>query len=74
MEQENKLQKEFVFTDFRKAFQFLQGVAFLAEEHSHHPEIFNVYNQVRLQLSTHDAGNIVTEKDLKLAGAINMLL
>lgn len=73
-ELDNKLVREFEFTDFREAFRFLQGVAFLAEEQAHHPEIYNVYNRVKLQLSTHDAGNVVTKKDYQLAEAINTLL
>jgi len=71
---DNNLVREFVFTDFRTAFAFLQRLAFVAEEHQHHPEIHNVYNRVKLSLSTHDAGNIVTEKDYNLAKAINKLL
>lgn len=73
-EKDSSLVREFVFTDFRAAFSFLQEVASLAEEHQHHPEIHNVYNRVKLSLSTHDAGNVITEKDLSLAEAINKLL
>lgn len=73
-EKDNSLVREFVFTDFRTAFNFLQEVASLAEEHQHHPEIHNVYNMVKLSLSTHDAGDVITEKDLSLAKAINKLL
>jgi 4a-hydroxytetrahydrobiopterin dehydratase len=49
-------------------------VAFLAESHHHHPNWFNVYNRVDIALTTHDAGNVVTEKDRKLAKAIDQLL
>lgn len=73
-EKNNSLVREFVFTDFRAAFEFLQQVARLAEEQQHHPEIHNVYNRLRLSLSTHEAGNVITEKDLSLAEAINTLL
>ncbi len=72
-EQNNKLVREFQFDDFITAFAFLTKVAILAEKHNHHPEIFNVYNKVKLSLSTHDAGDIVTEKDRKLAAAIDKL-
>ncbi len=74
VENENSLQRSFEFQDFVQAFTFLNGVAKLAEEHQHHPEIWNVYNKVRLRLSTHDAGNVVTEKDYALAEAVNKLL
>ena len=49
-------------------------VAFLAESHQHHPNWFNVYNRVDIALTTHDAGNVVTENDRKLAKAIDQLL
>jgi 4a-hydroxytetrahydrobiopterin dehydratase len=49
-------------------------VAFLAEKHNHHPNWYNVYNKVRIELTTHDAGNIVTEKDKALAEEIDHLL
>ena len=66
--------REFQFDDFRAAMAFINCVAELAEEHEHHPEIFNVYGRVRLTLTTHDAGNMVTEKDYRLAAAIDALL
>lgn len=72
-EKNNKLVREFQFEDFITAFAFLTKVAILAEKQSHHPEIYNVYNTVKLSLSTHDAGDIVTEKDRKLAAAIDKL-
>ena len=46
-------------------------VAFLAEKHSHHPDWSNVWNSVEINLTTHDAGNIVTDKDRRLAEAID---
>jgi len=67
------LSKEFVFKDFRKAFSFMTEVAFLAEAHEHHPDWSNVYNKVEIRLSTHDAGNKVTDKDRALASAIDQL-
>ena len=66
--------REFKFDDFRAAMAFLNRVADVAEEHGHHPEIFNAYGRVRLTLTTRDAGNTVTEKDHRLAAAIDALL
>lgn len=71
---DNKLTKEFIFKDFMEAFAFLTKVAILAEKQNHHPEIFNVYNKVVISLQTHDAGNQITEKDHKLALAIDAVI
>jgi 4a-hydroxytetrahydrobiopterin dehydratase len=68
------LEREFQFIDFRAAMAFLNRVAEVAEAHGHHPEIFNVYGTVRLTLTTHDAGNMVTDKDHKLAAAIDTVV
>lgn len=65
--QQNYLEKTFEFRDFIAAFGFMTRVAFHAEKLNHHPEWFNVYNKVIVRLSTHDAGNTVTELDFKLA-------
>ena len=73
IEEDNKLKKTFEFKDFREAFAFMTRVAFLAEAHNHHPNWSNVYNKVIIELSTHDKGNIVTQKDKKLANAIDEL-
>lgn len=70
----NHLVKTFVFTDFIQAFTFMTQVAFLAEKLNHHPEWTNAYNRVTIRLSTHDAGNVVTDKDYELAVAIDKLL
>ena len=59
--------------DFVAAFDFMTEVAALAEAHQHHPEWRNVYNLVEIALTTHDAGNVVTEKDRALAQAIEQL-
>lgn len=72
-EKDNKLIKEFSFENFQEAFAFMTRVAFLAEAHNHHPNWSNVYNQVRIELTTHDAGNVVTEKDRKLAKEIDKI-
>lgn len=62
----NKLHREFVFNSFVEAFGFMTQVALIAEQSNHHPEWFNVYNKVRIDLTTHEAGGI-TERDFKLA-------
>ncbi|RPA67463.1 4a-hydroxytetrahydrobiopterin dehydratase [Cyclobacteriaceae bacterium YHN15] len=72
-EKDNRLKKTFEFKDFQEAFAFMTRVAFLAESHNHHPNWSNVYNKVNIELTTHDAGNLVTEKDRKLAEAIDRI-
>lgn len=67
---DNQLKAKFVFKDFVQAFGFMTQVALLAERQNHHPWWANVYNQVEISLTTHDAGNIVTEKDRALAQEI----
>jgi 4a-hydroxytetrahydrobiopterin dehydratase len=74
IEENNQLKRSFLFKDFSEAFGFMCRVALLAEQHNHHPFWSNVYNKVEISLSTHDAGNLVTEKDHKLAQAIDKLL
>ena len=69
-EADDCLETELVFKDFVTAFKFMGIVAFLAEEHQHHPEWSNVYNRVYIKLTTHDADNKVTDKDRFLAEAI----
>ncbi len=71
---DNTLQSSFTFSDFSEAFAFMTRVALLAESMNHHPEWTNVYNKVDIRLSTHDAGSTVTDKDRKLAAAIDKLL
>lgn len=71
---DNQLKCTFEFKDFIEAFGFMTKVAFVAEKMNHHPAWFNVYNKVEISLTTHDAGNIVTEKDHALAKAIDALL
>jgi len=73
-EEDNSLHTSLTFKDFTEAMVFLQQVATLAVMHNHHPRILNEYTKVELRLSTHDAGNVVTEKDRKLAEAISKLL
>lgn len=71
--EDDKLNKEFSFDNFRDALSFITRIGFEAEEQVHHPEIFNVYNTVKISLSTHDAGGKVTAKDIKLAKTIESL-
>jgi 4a-hydroxytetrahydrobiopterin dehydratase len=73
-EENNYLNKEFVFKDFKEAFGFMTQVALIAEKMNHHPLWTNVYNKVKIQLNTHDAGDTVTDKDRKLAKAIDELI
>jgi 4a-hydroxytetrahydrobiopterin dehydratase len=72
-EENNRLCKTFVFADFNQAFGFMTRVAIVAEKMDHHPFWTNVYNRVSFELSTHDAGDVVTDKDWKLAKAIDQL-
>lgn len=72
-EENNKLTQTFEFKDFTEAFAFMTRVAFLAEAHGHHPNWSNVYNKVEIELTTHDQGNTITDKDRKLAKAIEEL-
>lgn len=70
-EKNNQLSATFQFKDFSQAFAFMTEVAFLAEKQNHHPLWTNVWNRVEIHLSTHDAGDIVTDKDRALASAID---
>ena len=69
---QGKLHREFVFADFVTAFGFMTQAALVAEAQNHHPEWFNVYNRVRVHLTTHDAGGI-TGSDTALAARMNEL-
>ena len=64
------LEKTYRFSNFREALSFMVRVGFEAEALDHHPEWTNVYNRVAIRLSTHDAGNTVTAKDVALAHRI----
>ena len=72
-EESNSLTKTFKFKDFTEAFGFMTKVAIVAEKMNHHPTWTNTWNSVSFQLSTHDAGNTVTDLDRKLARAIDAL-
>ncbi len=67
---DGKLHREFVFDDFSSAFGFMTRLALHAERHDHHPEWFNVWNRVSIDLVTHDAGGI-TQQDLDFAFKAN---
>lgn len=72
-EKENKLIGEFVFEDFSQAWAFMTEVAILAERKNHHPDWSNMWNRVVITLTTHDEGDIVTEKDRKMADGISKI-
>ena len=69
---DDKLFREFTFPRFIEAFGFMASVATVAEKQDHHPEWSNVYNRVRIHLTTHEAGGI-TENDFGLARSINQI-
>jgi len=71
---DQRLCRIFVMNDFSAAWAFMTRVALLAEQQAHHPDWRNVWNRVEISLCTHDQGNQVTEKDIRLAEAINVLL
>lgn len=73
IEENNQLRRTFIFADFSEAFAFMTRVAIVAEKHNHHPNWCNVWNKVEIHLCTHEAGDIVTEKDRKLAAEIDKL-
>jgi len=73
-EENNKLQKSFIFKDFIEAFGFITQVAIIAEKLNHHPEWSNVYNKVHIASTTHEAGDIVTDKDRNLTEAIDKII
>jgi len=72
-EKGNTLYRKFTFKNFSEAFAFMTQIALEAEKMDHHPKWTNVYNQVEIWLSTHDAGDIVTDKDRKLARQIDLI-
>lgn len=73
-EKNNSLYRKFSFADFSEAFAFMTRVALEAEKMNHHPLWTNVWNTVEIWLSTHEAGNVVTDKDRALAKRIDTLL
>jgi 4a-hydroxytetrahydrobiopterin dehydratase len=73
-EENNKLYRKFEFKNFSEAFAFMTRVALEAEKMDHHPLWTNVWNQVEVWLSTHSAGDVVTDKDRQLAKKIDALV
>lgn len=73
-EENNALYRKFEFRDFSEAFAFMTRVAMIAEKMNHHPRWTNIWNTVEVWLSTHDAGDVVTDKDRKLAEKIQSLI
>lgn len=73
-EVDNRLTNTFTFRDFSEAFAFMTRVALIAEKLNHHPTWTNTWNKVTFELTTHDAGNKVTDRDRKLADAIDRLI
>ena len=70
-EENHALNREFSFDNFHQAWAFMTEVAFLAEKMDHHPDWSNVYNKVMVRLTTHSAGNKVTDKDRQLAESMD---
>ena len=68
------LNRQLVFADFAAAFTFMTRVARIAEDEGHHPDWSNSWNVVNISLRTHDAGGVITERDLRLAWRINEVL
>jgi 4a-hydroxytetrahydrobiopterin dehydratase len=73
-EEDNKLYRKFVFSNFSEAFAFMTRVAIESEKMNHHPLWTNVWNTVEIWLSTHDAGNVITDKDRRLAQHIDAIV
>lgn len=72
-ENKNQLEATFSFSSYAKGVLFANAVAFIAEKHQHHPEITIDYTKVKISVTTHDAGNSITQKDFTLAEAIENL-
>jgi 4a-hydroxytetrahydrobiopterin dehydratase len=70
---QNFLERVYVFKNFAEAKEFISKVAVVAEKMNHHPTIINTYNKVTLQLNTHDAKNTITELDIKLSKEIDKI-
>jgi 4a-hydroxytetrahydrobiopterin dehydratase len=70
---EDKLSREYRFANFTEAMGFITEMAFACEKANHHPELFNVYSRVEIGLTTHDADNKVTQKDVDLAAELEKI-
>jgi 4a-hydroxytetrahydrobiopterin dehydratase len=71
--EDGKLHRELRFDDFQQAFGFMARMALYAEAQQHHPEWFNVWNKVVIDLSTHDVGGL-SDKDVAFAEAVNAVM
>lgn len=74
IEVDGKLQCEFEFSDFSESLNFINKISLVCESENQHPEINWIYNKITLKLSTHDAGDIITDKDIKLSKQIDEIL
>ena len=74
IEKDNALYRKITFKDFSHALAFMVKVGLEAEKMNHHPNWTNVYNKVEISLNTHDAGDVITEKDIAFAEKINKLV
>ena len=70
---EDKLSREYRFSNFTEAMGFITEMAFACEKANHHPELLNVYSRVEIGLTTHDAGDKVTQKDVDLAAELEKI-
>ena len=70
---EDKLSREYRFSDFTEAMGYITEMAFACEKANHHPELFNIYSRVEIGLTTHDTGNKVTQKDVDLAAELEKI-
>lgn len=73
-ERDGALHRDFEFGDFSEAFAFMTRVALVAEKRNHHPDWSNSWNRVSITLTSHDAGNVVTDRDREVAAAIDDLV
>jgi len=69
----DKIRREYRFKSFVEAMGFIAEMAFACEKANHHPELFNVYNRVLIEITTHDEGNKITQKDIELAQEIEKI-
>jgi 4a-hydroxytetrahydrobiopterin dehydratase len=72
-EKDGQLVGTFEFDDFNSAFGFMTRVALVAEQRNHHPDWTNCYNRVVIRLYTHDAGNVITNRDREMASIIESI-
>lgn len=69
----NTISKHFIFQDFISAIEYIHEMSIICEEINHHPDWRNVYNNLYIILTTHDAKNTITQKDITLAKKMNLL-